>query len=95
VPYQPHDVFEPPRPNAPILRYMDFVKFVWLLDRASLYFTRVDKLGDRFEGSMSRANHKARDTMDPRVVDAERDQAPGGRCPVSCVWRMLLHYEGA
>jgi hypothetical protein len=53
---------------------MDFVKFVWLLDRASLYFTRVDQLGDRFEGSMSRANLKARDTMDPRVIDAGRPE---------------------
>ena len=74
MPYELHEVFEPPRANAPILRYMDFVKFVWLLDRASLYFTRVDRLGDRFEGSMSRANLSAREKMDERVVDRGRPE---------------------
>ncbi len=37
-------------------RYMDFTKFVSLLDTSSLYFSRSDRLGDHFEGSYPRAN---------------------------------------
>jgi hypothetical protein len=35
---------------------MSFVKFMSLLDRSSLYFARVDRLGDPFEGSFARRN---------------------------------------
>ena len=37
--------------NVKIWRYMDFTKFVSLLDKSALFFTRADKLGDPFEGS--------------------------------------------
>ena len=39
---------------------MDFTKFTSLLDKKSLFFSRSDKLGDPFEGSMSRVNVKQR-----------------------------------
>jgi len=74
MPYAPHEVFEPPRPNARLLRYMNFTKFVSMLDTKALYFTRVDRLGDRFEGSMSRTNLRARDAKDTRVIDAGRPE---------------------
>ena len=55
--YKTHPVFEKPKDeNAKIWRYLDFTKFVSLIDRKSLYFTRLDKLGDPFEGSVSKAN---------------------------------------
>jgi hypothetical protein len=44
---------------------MSFVKFVSLLDQRSLYFSRVDHLGDRLEGSMSRQ----RASLDVRIND--------------------------
>jgi len=37
--------------NARIWRYMDFTKFVSLLDRGALFFAPLDQLGDPFEGS--------------------------------------------
>ncbi|MFC1938886.1 hypothetical protein ACFLWM_01870 [Chloroflexota bacterium] len=46
--------------DAKIWRYIDFTKFVSLLDRRALFFTRADKLGDSFEGSHSEANIKKR-----------------------------------
>jgi len=50
--YKEHLVFKSPRnENTKTWRYMDFTKFVSLLDKSSLFFTRVDKLGDPFEGS--------------------------------------------
>jgi hypothetical protein len=32
---------------------MDFTKYVWMLDRHALFFSRADRLGDQFEGSIS------------------------------------------
>jgi hypothetical protein len=46
--------------NSKIWRYMDFTKFVDLLDRSALFFTRLDRLGDPFEGSNTRLNAKNR-----------------------------------
>lgn len=39
---------------------MDFTKFVSMLDKAALFFSRADKLDDPFEGSYSKANVKLR-----------------------------------
>ncbi len=38
-----------------IWRYIDFPKFISMLEEKSLWFTRVDRLGDSFEGSTPRA----------------------------------------
>lgn len=38
--------------NVKIWRYIDFAKFVSLLDSASLYFCRADMLGDSYEGTL-------------------------------------------
>lgn len=53
-------IFKSPKnPEAKIWRYMDFSKFVWLLDSASLYFPRADKLKDPFEGAVPELNYEA------------------------------------
>jgi len=54
--YKEHPVFEKPREKARIWRYMDFTKFVSLLENNALFFPRADTLGDHFEGSFSKAN---------------------------------------
>lgn len=60
--YKEHPVFNPPPDDAVLWRYMDFTKFVSLLDRSALFFARADKLGDPFEGSLPNAiRAKARD----------------------------------
>jgi hypothetical protein len=49
--------FVPPENrNTRIWRYMDFTKFVAMLDSNSLFFSHVDNLGDPYEGSYSKAN---------------------------------------
>ena len=58
--YKEHDLFVPPPQNATLWRYLDFTKFVSLLDKQSLFFSRADKLGDPFEGSYSRMNLQMR-----------------------------------
>lgn len=51
--FKEHPKFSPPSTvDATIWRYMDLAKFISLLDKAALYFPRVDKLDaeDPFEG---------------------------------------------
>jgi hypothetical protein len=43
----------------PIWRYMDFAKFVAMLQQGGLYFPRADKLEDRFEGAVGLASREA------------------------------------
>ena len=59
--YKEHPKLEKPEDkNTKIWRYIDFTKFLSLLDKSSLYFTRVDSFADPFEGSFSKANVKLR-----------------------------------
>lgn len=51
--YQPHPSFVSPQADAVLWRYMDFTRFVSLLDQKALWFASVDTLGDPFEGSNS------------------------------------------
>lgn len=50
---QPDDV------NATVWRYMDFAKFVSLLESQSLFFCRLDLLGDSFEGTVTKPHYDA------------------------------------
>lgn len=62
--YQEHEAFQKPDDeNSKIWRYLDFTKFVSLLDRKALFFARADLLGDPFEGSYSKANLALRPTV--------------------------------
>ncbi len=49
-----------PSDSSKIWRYLDFTKFVSLLDTGCLFFCRTDKLPDPFEGSTPKANIKKR-----------------------------------
>jgi len=62
--YKEHPAFEKPQnENVKIWRYMDFTKFVSLIDKSALFFSRADKLGDPFEGSYPRQNVQQRTTL--------------------------------
>ena len=55
MPYEDHKFFSKPAdPMTKVWRYMDFTKFVSLLDKRELWFTRADELNDPFEGTLSR-----------------------------------------
>jgi len=59
--YPDHPVFVPPEnPDATIWRYIDFTKFVSLLDNKRLFFAPVALLDDPFEGSYPTPNLAAR-----------------------------------
>jgi hypothetical protein len=63
VPYAEHPVCETPKDEVVLWRYMDFVKFIALLDSNELGFTRLDHLDDPREGmltSMELGEHSSR-----------------------------------
>ncbi|MCY4285412.1 MAG: DUF2971 domain-containing protein [Thiotrichales bacterium] len=55
--YEDHLTCQPPPDDAVLWRYMDFTKFVSLLESQSLFFCRADLLGDPFEGSIPQVRH--------------------------------------
>ena len=60
----PYSLFMPPaNPDIALWRYMDFTKFVSMLQNDGLYFPTVAMLVDSFEGSYARGNEEFR----PRV----------------------------
>lgn len=50
---EPIEPFKVPDENAVLWRYMDLAKLLTLLQNKSLFFCRIDKLGDQFEGRWS------------------------------------------
>ena len=99
--YKEHPDLNPPPDDAVLWRYMDFTKFVSLLDRRELFFARADKLGDPFEGSFSRVNEALRPTLyagrlSPQVLQGFADHMRELRrfTLISC-WHQSLHESAA
>lgn len=53
--HKEHSEIEAPPQNAILWRYMDFTKYISLLDRRALFFARADTLDDPYEGSVTAA----------------------------------------
>ncbi len=49
-----------PKSDYKIVKYLDLTKFMSLIQNNSLFFCRLDKLEDKFEGTTSRPNREAR-----------------------------------
>ena len=55
MPYEDHEtLLKPTNENSKVWRYMDFTKFISLLDKRELWFSRVSELDDPFEGTLSK-----------------------------------------
>jgi hypothetical protein len=55
-----HPVFQQPdNPNIKIWRYVDFAKYVAMLQQKAVYFTRLDQFVDPYEGSLSKAAYES------------------------------------
>lgn len=63
VPYNPHPFFSPADSGAKVWRYMDFTKFVSLLDTSALFFSRADQLSDAWEGAHTAENLRRRQAV--------------------------------
>ncbi len=49
-----------PKGNYSIVKYLDLTKFLSLLSRNELFFCRIDKLEDQFEGRLPKPNYDLR-----------------------------------
>lgn len=88
MPYIKEQVFSAPEnEDQMIWRYMGFSKFLSALDKKALFFSRVDLLGDPFEGSVSKPTFKAREAsymklqkekdLSDQVIEHLRNSDPG------------------
>lgn len=91
---------KPDKLDAQLWRYMDFTKYVSLLQTSSLFFSRADLLGDPLEGSFTAVNEKLRPELYKDKIPAEGlellrniRKAAVKRTYVSC-WHMN-EYESA
>lgn len=72
---QDHPVFKvPDKSDIRIWRYMDFTKFVSMMDLNSLYFSRCDLLGDTFEGSFPKPNVLIRPIIYKKIIDSYNEK---------------------
>ena len=59
-----------PNDNMTIWRYLDFTKFVSLLDKQALFFCGADKMDDPFEGSFTKTNvSERREAIEEKFLD--------------------------
>ena len=63
VRYDTHKLFVPPEHGAVLWRYMDFTKFVSLIDSKALFFPRADHLADPWEGAYTQEHLRRRRLM--------------------------------
>jgi hypothetical protein len=72
--YKEHWHFTPPENRqVPIWRYLDLPRFLSMLHREALHFTRPDQFDDPFEGAGVVRAPKCRD-RDTRIQARGRDQ---------------------
>jgi hypothetical protein len=93
---RPHFV-RPENENAKIWRYMDYPKFISLLDKRGLFFAKVKAFDDPYEGTMPKCNqtesyHDDKDTPPPDITEAELER----RRPTALInsWH-INNYESA
>jgi hypothetical protein len=100
-----HDVFDQPEdPSIPVWRYLDFTKFVSLLDTSSLYFATADSFDDPYEGTVAHANVEKRPELYPDLDEEQREKIFSQLYPflkwqrqwtfISC-WHMNEHESAA
>lgn len=89
--------FEPPKsPKAKLWRYMDFAKFLSLLEDASLFFSSSTGFDDPYEGAASKGN----DSMRGFVLSKAPHRRPGedsidlNKVMISC-WYTSQHESAA
>ncbi|HEV8387910.1 MAG TPA: DUF2971 domain-containing protein [Nitrososphaera sp.] len=65
----------PPADDTKVWRYMDFAKFVSILDRKELFFCRADKFDDPLEGTTPAFNRKIRmELYQKHYPDTKKEQ---------------------
>jgi hypothetical protein len=96
--YHPNVACTPPENDSiKVWRYMTFTKFMSVLDRSALYFARVDRLGDPFEGSFARKNLSG-ELRPVEMIQVHESIEPGskwvGSAPMTAEHRALSFAHG-
>jgi hypothetical protein len=81
-----HEALFPPTENRTIWRYLDFTKFVSLLETRQLYFPRADQFEDPYEGTWSAESIRW-------LRDPQRNKRNNGYFPTDNSGRPLLNVE--
>lgn len=96
------DQFRPQNLQAIIWRYMDFTKFISILDTSSLFFCRSDLLGDPFEGSIPCKNYENNNRLltamgrnDERRIEASQNREQMRKNVYINCWHMNEHESAA
>ena len=71
MPYKECSYLTPPADEAILWRYMDFTKFVSLLDKQALFFASIAGFQDPFEGSLPVANMEVRKDLAKRMAGGQ------------------------
>ncbi|MCU5622620.1 hypothetical protein OCA99_23675 [Bacillus cereus] len=72
--YEEFTNFVLPSEETKIWRYMDFTKFMSMLDKEEIFFTRSDRFEDKFEGTYPRANIEETHDFLKRLVEQEHQE---------------------
>jgi hypothetical protein len=75
---------QPDRTDRPVWHYMTLAKFISLLDEQALFFCRLDRLGDEYEGSLPRRWQREVRSPPREAAKAKRLRRS---CYVNC-WNM-------
>ena len=73
--YKSHSAFKPPPRAALLWKYVDFTKFVSLLEREALFFSTTEKFSDPFEGHYPLRNLKGLPEESAGIVNNRKGYA--------------------
>lgn len=83
-------IHDPLDAEAILWRYMDFPKFVSILENQALFFVRADRLNDPFEGSLPTRNIESQQTnLHPEFKEA---MTMAGLPTYSLYWKQLPRF---
>jgi hypothetical protein len=72
---------------------MDLAKFVWVLQNKALHFTRVDHLGDPYEGHYTRIQAEGVDAYVQRIREIRAEMNPNETIPVETEESLRQQYQ--
>lgn len=72
--YKSHSALLEPRDDDILWRYMEFTKFVAMLEQRALYFQRVSSLEDPYEGVLTRRAAERMRSAPPGLTDEQLEQ---------------------
>jgi hypothetical protein len=95
--YAEHPHFPPAPIGMKVWRYLTYTRFIWLLEEKALFFTRVEHLGDKYEGSLTKATIlKVNKFYNPVELDGYYQMRSAGHLDIliNC-WHMNEHESAA